>query len=166
MICYLLYQAERGINAIPQHLHFSKVGISINQSEAGYAHNSREKLAILYFIINYELSKPIVINPIIRDELIQITRISELVDWISNLQQEKDVMRILEGKFIPKPEVRHQVFYPSVPEEELISVKELAQKLGISEKTINRNPQQFPIHKMGCQNYYYFSECKPGYSKK
>lgn len=156
---------ERGLDAASDYLSFTSAGINIGFNEAGYGHQSREKLAILYFIIQFELGRPIKISPTLRDELIRIKRMSELVDWIDKLKNEKDVVRILEGRHHDYIQPEPIPLQAAIPKEKLLTIKELSAELGISEKTIRRKPEQFAFHLMGERKFYYLSECKPKYNQ-
>lgn len=156
---------ERGLDAASDYLTFTSAGINIGINEAGYGHQSREKLALLCFIIFFEIGRDIQISKILKDELIRIKRMSELVDWISNLKTDKNVYRFLETKqqdyIIPQP----LPLQAAIPSEKSLTIKELAAELGISDKTIRRNPNQFKPHHLGVRKFYYLSECKPKYNK-
>lgn len=157
--------AERGLDAASEYLSFTTAGINIGYNEAGYGHQSREKLAILHFIISFELGRPFYITNILRDELMRIKLMSDLVEWINNLKYTKDVAHILESKH-QHHEIQPLIpLHPAVPSEGMLSIKELAAELGISEKTIRRKPEQFAFHLMGKRKFYYLSECKPKYNK-
>lgn len=153
---------SEGLTAAAEFLSFSTVGICVNNVEGGYSHASREKLALLFIICNAELDKPLSPQFLVMDELKGIKKMSDLVDWISNIQNEKDLRRILEREQTPAP-IRPK---PVPLEEPLLSKKQLAAILQISTKTIDRHPQQFKPTTLGCRKFYKPSECigykKPG----
>ncbi|WP_017259108.1 hypothetical protein [Pedobacter arcticus] len=153
---------SEGLTAAADFLTFSPAGICVNNVEGGYEHASREKLALLFIICNAELAKPLIRQFLVEDELKGIKKLSDLVNWISNMQNEKDVRRVLEREQ-PALAVRPQ---PLPLEEPLLSKKQLAAVLRISTKTIDRHPHQFKPTTLGCRNFYKHSEClnykKPG----
>lgn len=154
---------ERGLDAAADYLRFSPAGIVLTNQEAGYGHLSREKLAIFYFIISFELGKPLPITPLIKSELLLIKTLSNLVTWITSLKQNKDIQSILERKAAIALQAPQAPPMPSIPNEALITTTELADALNISERTIRRNPEIFKPHFLGARKYYYLSECKPHY---
>jgi hypothetical protein len=157
---------ERGLDAAADYLKFSTAGIILTNQEGGYGHLSREKLAIFYFIISFELGKPLLINPLIKSELLFIKTLSNLVTWITSLKQNKDIQSILERKALIALQPLQAPPMPSIPNEALMTTSELADALKISERTIRRNPTVFKPHFLGARKYYYLSECKPQYHSK
>nr|WP_294899389.1 hypothetical protein [uncultured Pedobacter sp.] len=153
---------SEGLDATAEFLTFTKSGISINSVEGGYDHASREKLALLFIICNAEMEKPLNGQFLVKDELKSIKKMSQLAEWISNMQHEKDVRRVLEREHAPKPMRTERI----PVEDKLLSKKELAGLLSISTKTIDRHPKQFIPIKIGDRNFYKYSECsfykKPG----
>lgn len=151
-----------GLNAAAEFLTFTSSGISVNNTEGGYSHCSREKLALLFIICNAELEKPLAGQFLIIDELKGIKKMSELVDWISNMQNEKDVRRVLERE--NKSEQRP--IKTKALEEELLSKKELADRLRISTKTIDRHKAKHRYVEIGDRNFFKYSDWtqykKPG----
>lgn len=150
---------SEGLSATSEFLSFSAAGICVNNVEGGYDHASREKLAILFIICNAELEKPLSSQFLIKDELKGIKKMSELVDWISNMQNEKDVRRVLEKEHSPKQPT------PQKLEEPLLGKQQLSAKLGISPRTIDRHPLQFKPIMLGDRKFFKLSECT-GYQKK
>lgn len=149
---------EQGLTAAQHYLNFKKEGLSFFGSEELFSHQSREKLAILYLILKFELNRNFHLSLILRDELLSITKMSELVNWIANLQNEKDIRQILEKD---RPVSRLEVVkVPEIkPNEAFLSAKELSSQLNISTKTITRHPEQFKGHWIGKRKYYYLTEC-------
>ena len=151
------YFETEGLTAAAEFLTFTKDGILLTGLENVYLHNSREKLALFYLILSYECNKAIRLTNLMRDELYSIKKMVDLVDWISNYKNEKDIRRILEKStshitITPAP-------LPLIPNEKHLTATELATMLGVSTKTISRNPDQFPSILMGKRKYYLYSEC-------
>ena len=146
-----------GLAAAGELLTFTNEGILLKGVEDVYSHKSREKLAMFYLILNYECNKPIQMNTLIRDELYSIQTMLQLVDWVNNFKSEKDIRRILEknasaSAITPTP-------LPLIPNEKHLTATEIATMLGVSPKTISRNPDQFPSILMGKRKFYLYSEC-------
>jgi hypothetical protein len=144
---------EEGLDAAHEYLSFSAAGIAIKGFEGGYSHYSREKLALLYIIINYELGRKLQINALIKDELIGIKSMADLVDWVSNYQNEKDMQRILEKDNLSTATARPHKSNPISPDD-LLTRKELASKLNISTRTISRHPDKFVPILIGKRYHY------------
>jgi hypothetical protein len=150
------YFKEEGLDAAHEYLKFSNAGIGIRSCEGGYSHHSREKLAILYLIIQFEIERPLAINALMRDELLCIRKMVDLVNWINNLQNEKDMQAIFEKTAVkayaaPKPN-------PALLEE-MLNISDLSKRLKISTRTIARYKDQFKPISIGKRNYYLLSEC-------
>lgn len=158
LLCVIPLFSEQGLDAAEEYIFCMAEGIKIFGMDEIYSHQSREKLAIFYLIISFELKRKFNINFILRDELIAITKLSQLVNWISDLQSENDVRKILEKERSTNALMRVKV--PEIkPAEKLLNTKELSSEIGVSEKTIGRHPAQFKVHWMGGRKFYYLSEC-------
>lgn len=153
---------EEGLDAAHEYLQFSSAGIGFKNCEGGFAHHSREKLAILYLIIQFEFDRKMPFNALMRDELLSIRKMVDLVDWIANLQSEKDMQAILEKTAIKEFTQPHA---SPIMKEKLLTSKELAAKLNISIRTFARCKDQFKSYPIGKRNHYLLSECLD-FSKK
>lgn len=149
-----------GLDVAPEFLTFTSSGISVNNIEGGYSHCSREKLALLFIICNAELEKPLAGPFLIKDELKSIKKMSDLVDFISNMQSEKDVRRVLERE---DRKTTDRAIHTKT-EEPYLTTQELAHKLSVSTKTILRHPEQFKPIILGSRNFFKLSDCL-GYKK-
>lgn len=154
---------DGGLEAAANCLIFSPAGINIGFNETNYSHQSREKFAILYHIVQFEIGQTIQLTPIVKDEMMRIKRTTELVDWINNLKIDKNLARFFTAH--PQHEVltKNIPLLPAIPNEDSLNLAQLSNKLNICVKTIQRNPMQFPHHIMGARKFYYLSECKPKY---
>lgn len=151
-----------GLKAAHTYLVFSADGIAIADCEGLYAHNSREKFALLYLIMQFEIGKRFTLNVVIRDELIQIKRLNDLVFWINLYNNDKDFKNRLEKKIRFKPTFdRPLKLKNEVKEAKYLDQNGIAKYYGVCARTIQRNSEKYPFIMVGrCKKY-----SNPDYNK-
>ncbi len=146
---------NEGLSAAHSHLIFNTNGIAIANCDGEYAHHSREKFALLYLIMRFEIGRYFTLNAVIRDEIIQINRLSDLVFWIDLYKNDKNFKNQLEKKIRFKPTFdRPLKLNTKTKEARYLDQSGIADYYSVSVRTIQRNPEKYPHIKPGKSKRY------------